>query len=147
MKEKIVCSDEPLPEDFAALNELKAICKSVSGRTADFPVISGGGWKQRCVRMTTGRPRGTASKVDVNKRSRFKDYVSAYNVRNENQLINTWLNKLDGVCYNLDVQGVGVFPLMMQIIMWEADWVSPIKTQMDSPFLTSKPTSTLTQSI
>lgn len=116
MKDDLVVSDDPLPEDFTALNELKAICKSVSGRTADFPSISSGGWKRRCVSMTKGRPRRISSSLEVNKRSRFKDYVSAYNVRNENLLINTWLNKLDGVSYTLDVQGVGTFPLMMQIM-------------------------------
>ncbi|WP_051538049.1 serine hydrolase domain-containing protein [Butyrivibrio proteoclasticus] len=116
MKNDLVVSDEPLPEDFKALNELKAICKSVSGRTAAFPTISGGGWKRRCVKMTTGRPRPSSVNVDVNKRSTFKDYVNAYNVRNENQLRAMWLDKLDGTKYKMDVSGVGVFPLMMQIV-------------------------------
>jgi hypothetical protein len=115
MKNDIVVSDEPLPEDFAALSELKAICKSVSGRTAEFPVISGGGWKNRTVRMTTGSPRNRSISFS-GKRTDFKAAVNSYNIRNENQLIHTWLKKLDGKVYDLETTGVGIMPIMMQIV-------------------------------
>ena len=114
-KNRIQVSDEPLPEDFAALSELKAIAKSVSGRTAEYPVICTGGWKQRTVTMTTGRPRKKIASFE-SRRGGFKAQVNSFNVRNENKLINTWLKKLDGKTYDLDITGVGVFPLMMQVV-------------------------------
>ncbi|WP_022777180.1 serine hydrolase domain-containing protein [Butyrivibrio sp. AE3009] len=115
MQYEIVVHDKPLPEDFAALSDLKAIAKSVSGRTAAHPVISAGGWKQRNVTMTTGRPRKKVASFET-RRAGFKMQVNSYNVRNENSLIRTWFKKLDGKTYDLDVSAVGVFPLMMQIV-------------------------------
>ena len=115
MKNAIEVSDTPLPENFVALNELKAICKSVSGRTADFPVISAGGWKNRTVRMTTGSTRNKTISYS-GKRTDFKAAVNSYNIRNENQLILKWLKKLDGKTYDLETSGVGLMPIMMQIV-------------------------------
>lgn len=115
MKNEIVVSDEPLPEDFVALSELKAICKSVSGRNADFPVIAGGGWKNRTVKMTTGSTRNRDIRLP-GKRHDFKSAVSSFNIRNENQLIQKWLTKLDGKVYDLDTTGVGLLPIMMQVV-------------------------------
>ncbi len=115
MKNDIEVFDEPLPEDFRALNELKAICKSLSGRTADFPVISGGGWRNRTVRMTTGTARNRSISY-AGKRTDFRDAVNSYNIRNENQLILRWFKKLDGKIYDLETSGIGIMPLMMQIV-------------------------------
>lgn len=115
MKNIIEVSDTPLPEDFTALTELKAVCKSVSGRTADFPVISAGGWKNRTVRMTTGSTRNRSISF-TGKRTDFKAAVNSYNIRNENQLILRWLKKLDGKIYDLETTGIGFMPMMMQIV-------------------------------
>ncbi|SFB68390.1 serine hydrolase domain-containing protein [Butyrivibrio sp. YAB3001] len=111
----IEVSDSELAPNDGALNELKAICKHVSGRNADFPVIVNGGWKTRNISMTTGRTRKrTVSFAD--RRTDFKTSVYSYNVRNENQLIINWLSKLDGKTYDLDVKCYGIMPLMMQIV-------------------------------
>ena len=115
MKDVIEVFDEPLPENFAALSELKAICKSVSGRTADFPVIANGGFKRKSIAMTTGRPSKRNVSVS-NKRASFKSSLHYFNNVNENSLINEWFTKVDGKTYDLDVTGIGVFPLMMQIV-------------------------------
>lgn len=115
MKSVIEVSDGELDEDFAALNELKAICRSVSGRTSEFPVIAAGGWKIRNNSFSTGSPRRKIYRYE-NKRAGFETAVNTYNVRNENLLINTWLKKLDGRCYKLEESGVGIFPLMMQVV-------------------------------
>ncbi len=115
MKNDIVVSDEPLPEDFMALTELKAICKSVSGRTSDFPVIAGGGWKNRTVKMSTGSSRNKSIRF-AGKRTDFKSAVNSYNIRNENQLIQRWFTKLDGKIYDLDTSGIGLCPIMMQVV-------------------------------
>lgn len=115
MKNDIEVFDEPLKENFTALTELKALCKSVSGRTADFPVITSGGWKNRTVRMTTGSARNRSFSF-AGKRTDFKSAVNSFNLRNENQLIKTWLNKLDGKIYDLETPGIGLFPIMMQIV-------------------------------
>jgi CubicO group peptidase (beta-lactamase class C family) len=115
MKDVIEVFDEPLPENFAALSELKAICKSVSGRTADFPVIANGGFKRKSIAMTTGRPSKRNVSVS-NKRASFKSSLHYFNNVNENSLINEWFTKVDGKTYDLDVTGIGIFPLMMQIV-------------------------------
>ena len=115
MKSTIEVSKDPLPEDFNALSELKALCKSVSGRTSVFPTIAGGGWKTRTVRMSNGRPRSREVSFH-NKRASFDYAVNSYNIRNENQLVHTWLNKLDGKTYNIVDKGVGIFPIMMQVV-------------------------------
>ncbi|MBQ3797376.1 MAG: serine hydrolase [Butyrivibrio sp.] len=115
MKSKIDVHDEPLPEDFNALCELKALCKSVSGRISVFPTIAGGGWKTRTVRMTNGRTRSKEVSFH-NKRASFDYSVNSFNVRNENQLIHSWEKKLDGKTYDISDHGVGIFPIMMQIV-------------------------------
>ena len=115
MKNDLEVFDEPLPEDFKALSELKALCRSVSGRTANFPVISSGGWKNRTVRMTTGSARNRNISF-FGKRTDFKTAVNSFNIRNENQLIKTWLRKLDGKVYDLETTGIGLFPIMMQVV-------------------------------
>ena len=115
MKQSITVYDEPISEDFKSLSELKTLCKSVSGRISVFPSICSGGWKNRTVKMTTGRTR-TREVAISSKRASFDYSVNSYNVRNENYLIHTWLKKLDGNTYDLEDQGVGIFPIMMQIV-------------------------------
>ena len=115
MKELTDVSDHPLPENFAALSELKAICKSVSGRTVDFPQILNGGYKRKSIAMTKGRPKKTEVLVN-SKRGAFKPSLYSYNNVSENILIDRWLSKLDGKTYDLDIKGIGLFPLMMQIV-------------------------------
>lgn len=114
MKELEV-SDTALPKDFNSYTELEALCKSLSGRTSDFPIIRSGGWKRRAVTMTNGRPRRKVAEF-VSKRSDFKTSVSTYNVRNENMLIQSWFEKLNGQIYELDSKSVGIFPIMMQVV-------------------------------
>lgn len=115
MKSDIKTSLVPLDDDFAALSELKAVCKSVSGRIKDFPVISSGGYKKKTISMTCGSTRRVKLSHD-NKRGCFRASLDTYNLRNENQLLSKWLTKLDGLFYDLDVTGVGIFPLMMQVV-------------------------------
>ena len=114
MKE-IEVSDKPLPWDFKSYSELEALCASLSGKTSDFPIIRSGGWKRRSVTMTSGRPKRKVAEF-VSKRADFKSSVSSYNVRNENMLIHSWFDKLDGQIYELDSKSVGLFPIMMQVI-------------------------------
>jgi hypothetical protein len=111
MKSSIEVSDEPLPEDPQALTELKAICKSVSLRNARFPAISGGGWHSRNVRVTCGSAKG---KQRTYRKERFE--VSPAISRNENQLINTFLRRMSGNIYDIETSGVGLFPIMMQVV-------------------------------
>ena len=115
MKEEIRTSFVPLPEDFGALSELKAICKSVSGRTADFPAIAYGGYKRKKIAMTTGRPKTQYVRSD-SKRSSFENELRYFNTKSENLILNKWMKKLDGRVYDLDITGVGIFPLMMQVV-------------------------------
>ncbi len=115
MKSGIKVSEEPLPEDFGALMELKHVCRSADGRTQNFPYIAGGGWTTRTVRMTRGSARTRTVSRPVS-RGDFKNEVISYNIRNENNLMQRWFRRLDGRIYELDTPGIGIFPLMMQIV-------------------------------
>ena len=116
MKNLDVSVDEPLSENFAELSKLKAVCKSVSGRTVDYPPIVSGGWKNRSVKMTEGSAnRKTA--VYRSRRSDFKKSLYYFNTRNENLLAAKWLQKINGKVYELEkTSSVGIFPIMMQIV-------------------------------
>ena len=115
MKSKIEVHDKALPEDYYALSQLKMLCKSVSGRISEFPTICGGGWKHRSVSMTTGSTRRKRTEYS-GKRDGFESSLIQYNVRNENQLVHKWLTKLNDKTYDIVDQGVGIFPIMMQIV-------------------------------
>ncbi|RKM57119.1 class C beta-lactamase-related serine hydrolase [Butyrivibrio sp. X503] len=108
-------SNIALPKDFKAQSELNALCRSLSGQTSSFPVITSGGWKKRAVTMTSGRPKRKVAEFE-SKRSSFKASVASYNVRNENMLISTWLHKLNGHVYELENKNLGLFPIMMQVV-------------------------------
>ncbi len=111
MKKDIEVSDEPLLEDPVALTELKAICKSVSLRTARFPAITRGGWSSKHVSIT----RGSARRRDKSfMKKRFES--PALFSRNEEQLINTFLRRMSGNIYDIETTGVGLFPIMMQVV-------------------------------
>ncbi len=115
MKNDIVYAFGELPENEGEYNKLKALCSSLSGTDYNLPYICGGGWKTRTVPMTKGRPRREV-KVIRSGRHDFKASVNSFNIRNENQLINRWLKCLDGRTYELENSGVGIFPLMTQIV-------------------------------
>lgn len=115
IKNDIVVSDVPLPENATELNKLKALCKSLNGRNASFPMISGGGWRQKATRVTKGSPRNTTVRTGHIKRYSGYD-PDIYSSRSENKLLLKWLRELDGKIYELEKSGVGIFPLMMQLV-------------------------------
>jgi CubicO group peptidase (beta-lactamase class C family) len=115
MKNDIQVSDEPLPEDNASLDQLKKLCKSISGRSSSFPFIASGGWRDKAIRMSKGSPRNSVARVRQTRKS-FEQTVYAFNSRVENQLLVRWLRKLNGNVYELEKGGVGIFPLMMQLV-------------------------------
>lgn len=115
MKNDLVCSDKPLPDDNVSLNKLKALCKSISGRTGSFPMISGGGWKERSVNMTTGSP-SSLRKAGFIKRKAHRNLNEGFGSRREKELLHQKLKELDGKKYSLETSGYGIFPVMMQVV-------------------------------
>ncbi len=105
--EEIVVSDTPLPEDFKALTELKAIAKSVSGRTKTFPSIHSGGWNTKQVRMTRGGKKSVSASF-LTAKNRFRC--------DEDRGTLSFLRKINDRTYDMDKVGVGIFPIMMQIV-------------------------------
>ena len=112
MMKKIEVSDEPLPEDGAALFELKALLGHLAGKTSDRPLITGGGWKNREIAMTCGHP--AKKRVSAHRSRSFE--VGSFDSRQENHLINTFLKRLSGSKYGMETSGIGFMPLMMQIV-------------------------------
>ncbi len=115
MKNELTVSAAALPEDVSSLNELKALCKHLAGKTADHPIITGGGWLTRDIRMTTGSSRKKAVTTRTTRRSALQQ-TAVFNSRNENHLISTFLKSLSGFKYELETSGVGLMPLMMQVV-------------------------------
>ena len=108
MKKDLQVSDEPLPENITAQNELKALCNSLSGNVTHLPAIVSGGWKNKRINLSYG----TTDKKTV--RLRNKRYFSEIRYGNFNLLQR--LKNVNGKTYDLNVTGVGIFPLMMQIV-------------------------------
>ena len=115
MKDVIEPSEVPLPEDFSALTQLKALCRSFDGRSRSFPTICGGGWKNRRVRMSGGHKR-SVTRILPGKDNDRPDLLLKADARNEKQLLHSWIRNLDGLKYDFETSGLGLFPLMMQIV-------------------------------
>ncbi len=83
---------EELPPDFGALQELKAVCRSLGGQDARILMVSRGGWPAKRDHRRLQTP-----------------------LRARNRDLSAWKRILDGTVYDLSVTGVGIFPLMMQV--------------------------------
>ena len=112
---EISTEDNNNPLGSEELTLLKATCKHYSGRTANFPAITSGGWSRgvsafnrgsstRKVKATINRPKRNTSDIYFDDKSRA--------VSRAKQLI---LNALSGKRYDLNVSSVGIFPLLMQV--------------------------------
>ncbi len=115
MMKKIDVSDSPLPDDVKARNLLDGICRRIGNDTADRPVITGGGWKNRQVAMTTGSCRKKNVTTGARRRLFSGDGTSLSN-RDDAGFINAFLKRLSGFKYDIDPSGVGIMPLLMQIV-------------------------------
>ncbi len=104
----------PLPENETELSELKALCKSLSGRAPGINVICAGGWPVSRSMMRTGNLQPVKSSRSLNRRAPRED--RRYAMRSSENLIQLCISKLDGAVYDLDIKGVGLFPLLMQVI-------------------------------
>ncbi len=91
-------ASSPLPEDLPALNELKMLCRRLSGRTAPSPGIASGGWPH-----------------EIHGRKQRNTDAHVPSVRRREMLRRLWSTRLDGTRYELDIQGEGIFPLIMQV--------------------------------
>ncbi|MCR5675002.1 MAG: beta-lactamase family protein [Lachnospiraceae bacterium] len=104
----------PLPENTPALNELKMLCRRLSGRTPAFSGISSGGWQNTAAKLTVGS-RGTIRSSKTRHRTRLAGNASAW-IRQKEHLRRELLKRLNGAVYDLDNRSVGVFPLLMQVV-------------------------------
>ncbi len=107
--------EEVLPDNPEALSRLKATCNRLRGRDADLPIISNGGWHKN----SSNDPLVKSSKRSLGRRpikSRANaPTFSAYR-RLSDQFLQIWKNTIDGAEYDLDIKGIGTFPLMIQVI-------------------------------
>jgi hypothetical protein len=115
MMKKIDVTDGALPDDPKARDVLDSVCKRLGTKTMDIPSITGGGWKYRQVSMTTGSCR-KKTVVTGGRRHLPAADVTSLPGRDERSLINTFLKRLSGFKYDIDPSGVGIMPLMMQIV-------------------------------
>ncbi len=114
MRDDIEVSDEPLLENPSAYSALMGICRTASGQVRPHKNISGGGWKEKSLRMTRGSVRPLA--VRTGRRRQERSSLRTTEIGCDNRLMERWLKKLDGTVYDLETSGIGVFPLMMQIV-------------------------------
>ncbi|MCR4763681.1 MAG: beta-lactamase family protein [Lachnospiraceae bacterium] len=103
----------PLPDNNAALGELKMLCRRLSGRTPVFCGIASGGWKNSHTALSVGN-HGSIRSMKTRRRTRLADNASA-RIRQQEHLRRMWLKHLNGSVYDLDNCGEGIFPLLMQV--------------------------------
>ena len=111
---KLKAPSLPLPENEPALNELKMLCRRLSGRTSAFASISSGGWREAGCALTVGN-RGTIRSTKTRRRTHLAGNASAF-MRYKEHLRRECLKHLNGERYELEVKGVGIFPLLTQVI-------------------------------
>ena len=106
----------PLSEDFASLTMLKSVCRHIAGRIPALPTITDGGWNRRPIPVSSGNAhrRTLVGHRLIRDNERNQIYTSYRRVGNQFRRI--WTDCLDGAVYDLDVKGVGIFPLMIQVI-------------------------------
>ncbi len=106
MKNRIVVSDEALPENAGAYRSLQVVCQSEDDCHRDRTPFSGG-WRSKSISMTSGSAR-----------RRNYHFVNRKEIvrRGEKSLVKKYLDKLNGRTYDLEDMGAGIFPIMMQIV-------------------------------
>ena len=104
----------PLPENEAELSELKTLCRSLSGRTPGINSICAGGWPESRSMMRAGSLKAVKASHDLGRRGPRDN--RRYGIRSSENLRQICISKLDGAVYDLDIKGVGIFPLLMQVI-------------------------------
>jgi len=94
---------------------LKATCKHYSGRTANFPAITNGGWKKGIASFNKGTsPRKNKALINRpyrNKSEIYNDDKSRMSSRKKALILNALADKR----YDLDTANIGIFPLLMQV--------------------------------
>ncbi len=105
----------PLPENNRELSELKTLCKSLSGRTSGLSSIITGGWPKNTNLIREGSRRsGTPARIPNSRRA--SNIQRRAGSRSSESLRQLCISKLDGTIYDLDIKGVGLFPLLMQVV-------------------------------
>ncbi len=97
------------------LNELKAYCKYLQGRTPDFKAITDGGWNSRRNMVTRGSRRRAAVSYKL-PRNCFTNNFGTNSKRFEDKYIKLLKKHISGCVYDIDIKGRGILPLMMQVI-------------------------------
>ncbi|MCR5102381.1 MAG: beta-lactamase family protein [Butyrivibrio sp.] len=114
MGEELEVSDPSIFKSDKELNELKAYCKHLQGRTPDFPTITDGGWNSRRIFIKRGTKHREALNYKL-PRATMMNRLGTNTKRFEDKYIRLLKEKIDGKIYELDVKSCGVFPLMMQV--------------------------------
>lgn len=112
----LTVSGSALSEDMSALTMLKASCKHIAGRIPALAMITDGGWNRRPIPVTQGTSRRKSLVGHRLIRDNEKNQIYTSYRRIGNQFRRIWTDCLDGAVYDLDVKGVGLFPLMVQVL-------------------------------
>ncbi len=115
MMKHIEVSQTPLPEDTKAYDDLVSTCARLNGQMPIPARITGGGWNNRQISMNKGSCRKRTVTSPRTRRLPSSE-GDLYPGGSEKGGMNTFLNRLSGFKYDLDPQGIGIMPLMMQIV-------------------------------
>ncbi len=115
MKSHIGICDGPLPDNDDHQKKLLRLVQEVSTPVQPRTGISGGGWKNKRDRMTRGSARPIPVSSPCTRQPDPEGKVTLLS-REDRGLIDKWLHMLDGRVYELDTSGIGIFPIMMQIV-------------------------------
>ncbi len=109
---KIVVKNEVIemtPEVVANQKKLREFILKVRGSDNTERVALTGGWDQKSVVMNTGRPRKVRKQLYTGRNSLRKSLSGQ-------ELKKNFLKAINGVSYDMDDTGVGIMPLLMQVM-------------------------------
>ena len=116
--EKLKVNDGPIPVSDKVIKDqkrLQAFIKYAEGDPNAVNVVPSGGWGLRKNRMSVGKSRVKTVTSPIRKETLVYDAYSCSGVMNL-QLRRILMKNLDGVSYDMDDVGVGIMPLLMQIM-------------------------------
>ncbi|MCR5656203.1 MAG: beta-lactamase family protein [Butyrivibrio sp.] len=115
---KIETHDEPIPEGEDVIKNQKrlwAFIKYAEGDLDAINTVPSGGWGLRKNRMSVGKSRTRTVTSPIRKEKSLYDAYNCNGAMNP-QLRRILMKNLNGVSYDMDDQGVGIMPLLMQIM-------------------------------
>ncbi len=111
---EITVSEESLPEDEAAYKSLVQLCGLLHTEVKAGTPITGGGWRSKRISMTKGHPGRKSAFAPIERPGGL--FEGTMPNSDHGPLAESFYRRLSGAVYDIEPGGVGLMPLMMQIV-------------------------------